>query len=221
MLTTTHFRANALRWAACGIGASLAVAVLELLGGRFVGLQASALTGKSVPLEYYTSPRSFSEVAIANAVLKALAEQALAELRRERLRAELTNHDRGIINERAHAAAVAVAVQGLRQGLQAFKDSAQERFFRWDLLILLKREKMYAQWITTYLAMVYQHPTDELIGWYARDAIWISQEAGRDQELLKALQRFVEIPIDSNARDLVRSALAEQRRERPQDNKSR
>jgi hypothetical protein len=198
------FHENLFTLTGCGLGAALALITIELSGGALRQPEVS-VGAKPLPVDYYLSPSSFSEVESAKGLLRALRQQCLDELRIQRLRDEKTKC--GWVDEPARTTAVALSVQALRGALAAFNGTAEEQCIRSDLLIVLRRERLYGQWLETYLEMLYQRPTDALIGRYARDAVPISKTLGREQELLLAFQHFEAIPFDSETKHTVEHVL--------------
>jgi len=158
------------------------------------------------PFEYLLNPKSFSEIENTRAALDALGLQFLMELQGRRAgllfgptTAPRSLHDRAVLTE---------VVQELEQGRQAFQGTGQEVVLTQHLLWLLKKEKLNDRWLNTFLAFLYQHPTEPWVARWTDDAVDISRAAGREPEVLEALRHLESIPLQFDARTRAQAVLA-------------
>jgi hypothetical protein len=76
-----------------------------------------------------------------------------------------------------------------------------------DLLWLLKYERLYDRWISTYLAALYAHPTHPIIGGLASEAWTIAASTGRTPEIESAFRHLMAIPLEFESKRLVKAAM--------------
>ncbi|MBI4661911.1 MAG: hypothetical protein HY735_24075 [Verrucomicrobia bacterium] len=155
-------------------------------------------------LEYFLTPQTFSEVENAKALLEALSAQFLSESRSKRAvaKAAATDQDSGVVADPT----ATEAIHELEQGILEFKGTEQELLIVQDLLWLLKSRQQYDRWIEAYLRVLYQHPTHELVGRFAQDAVLIAKAAGREATVIKAFKHVRSIPLEFNAKRKVEVA---------------
>lgn len=160
------------------------------------------------PLEYFASPSSFSEVEQARARLQALARRQLYELQlrqAELLRAAQTDEP----GQRAQAAAALRQLAAeLEQVLGEFRGTGEEPLLTAGLLTLLASERAQARWLDVYLRLLYQRPTEPLVGRLAGEAVAAGRATGRLDEVLAALRHVTRIPFEFEGRQAVQAALA-------------
>lgn len=68
---------------------------------------------------------------------------------------------------------------------------------------MLKREGNYHRWLDVYLAALYAHPTNPLVGDFALRALDLSQRCRRETEVRRAFQFVQDMPLDFEAKQRV------------------
>jgi hypothetical protein len=154
------------------------------------------------PLEYFASPSSFSEVENVKTELDALCARYITIARSRGVRLD---HPSG--GHPAYEAGQAATIKQLERALPEFQGTDQQLIIVQDLLRALKRSSLYDRWIDVYLAALYEHPTQELIGHFDEEAVSIGQVAGRKSEVLAALKHVLSIPLEFAAKSSAQAAL--------------
>ena len=192
----------------CG-GLGLAAVVGYLLGTAGQKETSMLAVQQRVPFEFYLNEDSFSEIENTKAKLEALAVEFLTDLR--------LRHDGSILGPAAsehknpsYAVQAEKARAELQNGIQQFKGTEQEMSLTQELLLLLKRQKLLDRWMDVYLGALYAHPTDALIGRYAKDAVTIGEAVGRQEDLMNAFDVLRRrIPLDFPAKEQVLAGLGQ------------
>lgn len=182
--------------AACGLAA--------FAGYEFSRSESNCSLGKyCIPAtEYFVSEQTFSEIGTARLALNATANRVLSEIRS---RIVQTASSDGRTNDKSFQK----SIRELEQAISELKDTPEELLLTNDLLVLLRREEKYEEWLTVYLRNLYSHPTAELIAGNARIAMEIAARAGRQEDLSNELNRIARLPIEFSARDRLLSAVTE------------
>ena len=153
-------------------------------------------------LDYLSPPESFSRVQSTKNELEALCRklQLQSQSRVFQLRKLSLTPGR-------HQQEVQDIINDLKEGMKDFAGTAQELKLARDLLLLLKSQGDFPAWVDLYLQAAYQHPTDPLVGGVAEEALTLSRDVGRQDEVLAALNHVAMIPIDFEAKAKIITAL--------------
>jgi hypothetical protein len=167
-----------------------------------------ALSASQVPpVDYYFTPPSFSEAKNARALVEALAARFLNEVQIKRmtqLRAVAANRRGGPSAPEPHLNA---AIEMLEEGVEEFQGTHQELRVVQALLLALKKDRQYGRWIEVYLETLYQHPTHELVGRVAKEALMIGEASGRKDEVVEGFLHLNAIPFEFDGKRQVQTAL--------------
>lgn len=168
----------------------------------------SRLTAQAaVPLEYLVSARSFSEVDQARAGLEALAAQRIQLAQRLILQETGVGHgSRGVQKTRTERPVLA-AIRLIEDGLAEFQGTGLEMRLLPTLLSALKRERLYDRWLQVYLRLLYAHPTHQLVGVLADEAVSISQAVGQQEAVAAAFCHLSSIPLEFRAKAQIERSL--------------
>lgn len=201
----TSFR---LRIAAGPVVAILAAAAAAVFGFYLGSLQeAGALevaARRVPPLDYFLRESSFSEVTNARDVLQASASRLVAELGVAGATAEAHAIRTSAGDAVRSEAALARVTAGLRAGIEEFRGTEQELFLIQHLLWTLHTREAWDEWLETYLGALYAHPTHPVVARGVREAWRVAQNAGREDELARALRHADQVPLDSPVRAALR-----------------
>jgi hypothetical protein len=151
-------------------------------------------------LDYFISWKSFSEIDGAKALLQAAAEQIIQAMQ-TRLVVGIVPVSN--VTKEIKAIHFGKAIGTMDREIEYFKGSAQELLLVKELLSLLHREGNYNRWLEVYLKALYEHPTDELVGECADQALHTSKLLERELEVRKAFQHVCDIPFDFEAKQKV------------------
>ncbi len=165
-------------------------------------------TGATATLDHLVSAGSFSEVEQARAVLGALAEQYVESAQSLIAEDILSRHPAHGDPKPGDARPGLAAIRLLDEAAAEFEGTGQELRLVPTLLCALKREGLYDRWLQVYLSTLYRHPTHELVGVLAADAVAISRVAGRQEELSTGFRHLSGIPLDSLARSRIARSMA-------------
>jgi len=183
------------------------LALLAAAGTGYVtrGVQQQAITRLGIEelpaAEFFSDPRSFSEVENIRSRLEGLAGRALAEARLRR-----SGTVRPVNLAARNAGQDSPALAELGRNLAEFRGTGQEFLFIHELLLLLRIEGLHDRWLELYLDTLYRNPTHELIGVFAHDAVELSRKAGREPEVREAFRHLLDIPLEFTARSRVQAA---------------
>ena len=194
----------------------LAIAMLLVLtaggSGYFLrGLHDNPLTmlPTSLPeLDFFISEQSFSEVANAKALLQALSERYISEVRVLRYLDGTQSSSEVPSPFPADQEPLSVTIDVLQKGVEAFEGTGQELEVAYDLLLTLKSAGQYDRWLEVYLRALYEHPTHGLVEVFARDAVSIGRAVGRESEVVRGFRHLSDIPIEFKAKQRVQQLLA-------------
>jgi hypothetical protein len=184
-------------WAA-SIGLSLALGggVGFLVGTTRQNAASSLSVRQTAPLDAYLTEGSFSEIENTKEKLRALATQFLAELHARHDVDSLEPDASNFHGNRSFAIDPGRALTELEAGVGQFNGPNPETRLYQEWLSLLKKQGLTSRWLDVYLHFAYEHPTDPLIGRYAKEALVIGQSSGRQLEVANALDGIRRIPFD-------------------------
>jgi hypothetical protein len=91
--------------------------------------------------------------------------------------------------------------------MQEFQGTGQEFIMATELLKALKKSRRHDRWLEVYLDILYQHPTQPLIGSLASDAIVAAKAAGSEDVLVAGFKHLTAIPLEFDAKEQVQEAL--------------
>lgn len=161
-------------------------------------------------LDYFFSPRSFSEVENAKAMLEAVCTRFTTEIRSQLYRCGLIACAAPDRSDELRERRLAAAIRTLEEGIEQFQGTGQEMVLTQDLLVVLKAQKLFDQWIHVYLNAVYRHPTDPSVARWTSEALTIGRAAGREGEILEALRHVAAIPLEFEVKHQIESQLAKE-----------
>jgi len=152
-------------------------------------------------------PQSFSEVENAKALVRALSEQFATGIQAERA----ANYAKALLTTRTGETVVEPHLlevsKQLERGVVEFKGTEQELVLIEQLLAVLKKANLHAQWTEVYLDVLYQHPTHPMIGRLATEAVIVSKAAGRQNEVLNGFDHVNNIPRDFGVKSQLMTEL--------------
>jgi hypothetical protein len=155
------------------------------------------------------SNESFSEIENAKTLLRELSLEFVQEVfTKHVLPSAGSLGANGGQQARKHTG-VAVAVQQLEQGIAEFRGTDQELLVVRHLLLLFKLDGDYERWLDLYMRVLYERPTDELVGQLAGQALSAARTTGRERQLAEAFQRVCQIPFDFGVSQQIRMAATE------------
>lgn len=181
-------------------------------GGYYLGIMRapSAMRvprNSEVALDYLVATKSFSEVEQTRAVLDALARQYAQSAERLIVQEYLSRQPNYRVQSLDPERPTVTAIHLLDEALPEFRGTGAELQLLPPLLIALKREKLYDRWLDTYLDALYRHPTDEMVGTLAEEAVGISQAVGRERELTAGLRYVSDFPLNFPAKSRIEHTL--------------
>lgn len=150
--------------------------------------------------EYFSHPRSFSELENAKADLDATALRVLFELRMRRVATQRSMPVEGS----APDAELERIVELLEQSAADLRGTEWELFVIRDLLVALKQAGHRQRWLDLYLDTLYRLPTSEVPSVFAAEALAMARALGRDEEVIRALHFILANPQASAGHDRVR-----------------
>lgn len=139
--------------------------------------------------------QSFSEIENAKAMLSGLSFQYMAEISARRARI-------------GQAPQLKEAVREVERAIEEFSGTEEEVTLLRVELGLLKEEEHYDRWLDVYLRVLYEHPTQKMVGCLAEEAIALGRETGRQNDLKDAFEHLIRIPLCFAAKEDVKRALA-------------
>ena len=163
------------------------------------------------PLEDFESPASFSEIKNSKSLLDAECLRFVVELRTKwvpALNMIPAGDQRASIGLRSTTNRINPVLE-ITKKIEEFKGTEQEFLLVGELLTVLRWEKLHRQWLDTYLRILYQHPTQPLLGQWAARAVEVGRITGREREVLDAFRHLRSIPLDFDTKAVVTSALAD------------
>jgi hypothetical protein len=152
-------------------------------------------------------PQSFSEVENAKALMSALSEQFVTGIQAERV----ANYANAVLISQTGETVVEPHLlevsKQLERGVAEFKGTEQELVLIEQLLEVLKKANLHAQWTEVYLNALYQHPTHPMIGRLATEAVTVSKAAGRQNDVLNGFEHVSSIPMDFGVKAQLMTVL--------------
>jgi len=192
----------------CLLGLAIVLGGLGLAWRRLTRPETLVSPAHAIPpLEYFASASSFSEVEQARAQLQALARRHLyvLQLRQAELLHAVQSGDSG---QRARAVAELQQLAAeFEQALDEFRGTGEEPLLTTGLLTLLASERAHARWLDVYLRLLYQQPTESVVGRLAGEAVAVARATGRLEEVLAALRHVTRIPLEFEGKRSVQAAL--------------
>ena len=163
------------------------------------------------PVEDFESPASFSEIENSKSLLDAECRRFVVELRTKWVPAlnMIPAGDKRASSVPRRTTNRINPVLEIKQKIEEFKGTEQEFLLVGELLTVLRWEKHHSQWLDTYLRILYQHPTQPLLGQWAVRAIEVGRITGREHEVLSAFRHLRSIPLDFDTKAIVTSAFAD------------
>lgn len=193
---------------------------LALAGAAFIGLAgftAGRLTdappttsGNLDPLDprVLASSDSFSEVEQARDALGALSLRYISHAQRLMLSEKRPANPAGSDSTPDPAEALPSAVAVLEDAANGFRGTGSETQITRNLLMALKRERLYPRWVSTYLDLAHRQPLEPLVVELASQALEIARQAGRTREMTAALEHVAASPGPLTGRDELTRLLA-------------
>lgn len=180
--------------------------------GYYVGVmrETSATNmprGATVPLDYLASAKSFSEVEQARVALEALATRYVENAQGLIVQESMSRNPSFGIRQSSSERPMVAAIKMLDEVIPEFRGTGVELQLLKPLLYALKQEKFYDRWLDVYLDALYRHPTDEMVGSLAEEAVIISQAVGREGELTNGLRYVSGIPLNFFAKSRIEHSL--------------
>lgn len=158
------------------------------------------------PLEAFVSDQSFSEVETAKVTLQALCALYRVESQQQLLQ---TARKAGGAAITQSSPSYASAIPWLKRGIKEFRHTGQELVLIQDLLLVLAHEGHGNEWLVLYLDTLYRQPTADVVGQFARTAVWFGQALNRSRDVSDAFQHVALIPLEFAAKQQVERARTE------------
>lgn len=159
-------------------------------------------------LDLFINEQSFSEVENAKALLEALSKRYVTEVRIRRHLDSTQASPGEYAPSPMNQPSLSGALDELEKGVELFEGTGQEMEVAADLLRALKHARQYDRWLALYLQALYQHPTHELDGDFADDAVKISQAIGHAGEVFNAFRHLSNIPFDFGTKQRVQKRMS-------------
>jgi len=162
--------------------------------GFFAGMVRERSAKRSTPgVEYFYAPKTFSELENTAALLDAECDELIAEVRSEN-GVSMTDDSANAIRE-------------LTAAREQLRGSKQELAVTEELLWFLKKAGQTERWLEIYSEVLYERPTDPLIGRFAEDAVRLARGTPRQDALLRAFEFVSDMPITWDAKAKVQAVL--------------
>ena len=158
-------------------------------------------------LHAYVAKRSFSEIRNAKADLEELGARYVMAVAIRRQIDTRWSAAGGTVPDSHVEPHLAGAIEELEQGMQEFRGTGQEFILARELLKALKKSRKYDRWLEVYLDILYEHPTQPLIGCLASDAIVAAKATGSEDVLVAGFEHLTAIPLEFEAKEQVQEAL--------------
>jgi len=193
-----------------GLTFAALVAASSLSGGYYWrGLQdraASSLGLSDVPaFEAFYESESFSEIENTRSLLRAVANRTLTEARIHRDLIKPPTTAKPYAGPTYTAQDVITELDRAVEELAGTEEALQ---LTQELLDLFRHQKLYGRWVERYLQALYRSPMHPMVGRLAGEAITFGRAAGREGEVVSALNHVAEIPLDFGGKHEVELALA-------------
>jgi hypothetical protein len=179
----------------------LALGVGYLLGTEAKILRAGSSTGVS-PLEYFSSPATFSEVETAKATLDGEAWQFISDMRSKYLTPSAAGYQMGEKPEFGEWAAE------LEAKIQELHGTRPEFVITEELLHVLAAGNLPDRWLDLYLQVLYESPTQSLIPKRLGLATAFAAATGRADEVEAGLSHLMSIPTEFETKQKIKLAAA-------------
>lgn len=189
----------------------ISVVTAWLAGYWMRGVNASSrgvLRLMDVPsAEYFADNASFSEVQNAKTQLKGLALRYRAEVQARMGASILVAARQPAGVESKVNPILAWSTRRLAQGIEEFQGTDHQLLLVNTLLGILRREAQHEKWVDVYLRALYQHPTHELVGRLAGEALEHAAAVGKIEEVLDGFRQVVSIPLEFSSKGQVQTLL--------------
>ena len=176
-----------------GLALLLAGALGYAAGVRQGGGWLASAGPRSSGVDYLLAPRTFSEIENTRALLDAQCRAFILSIRTRYIA--------------QHPEDSAQAVRELEATIAQLQRGPEMLPLQEELLWFLKKNGQSERWLQLYLEVLYEDPTDSLIGRFAEDARKFARGTAREPELLQGFQNLSAMPIRSEARDRVQAVL--------------
>ena len=178
-----------------GVGLALLLAgVLGYAAGvRQAGGWLASAGSRSPGVEYFLAPRTFSEIENTRALLDAQCRAFILSIRTRYIA--------------QHPEDSAQAVRELEATIAQLQRGPEMLPLQEELLWFLKKNGQSERWLQLYLEVLYEDPTDSLVGRFAEDARKFARGTTHESELLQGFQNLSAMPIRSEARERVQAVL--------------
>jgi hypothetical protein len=188
--------------------AATVVAIIAASSGYHIGAHnpGAQRPNPSHSIEYYLHQRSFSEIENTKALLSALANRLLTEIRTEPVAPWPDGSGEWTTVRRTDTDGM---IRELRDAMAEFRGSNEEFLLAHNLLTLLRKNSRDAEWLEVYLDILYRNPTHPLIGHLAPVAHSVAGRMNRLDEIHAALRHVSEIPYDFEGKSRIVAILAE------------
>ncbi len=187
-----------------GLVALVLAAVIGFMSGAMrSGASGTLALQQRVPFDVFWNQQSFSEVENTMAKLEALSAEFLTEVRLRHDISASTWPASQPAGGRSYSVDPAHAIGEIQKGIEGFKGTEQELLLSRELLSLLKRQHLDERWLNVYLAILYAHPMDPLVASAAADAVMISTQIGRGDELARAFAFLNFIPLEFPGKERI------------------
>ena len=158
-------------------------------------------------LHAYVAKQSFSEIRNARAALDELGARYVMTVQISRHMNMRGSAGSNTVPDSHVEPHLAGAIEALEQGMQEFRGTGQEFIVARELLKVLKRSRKYDRWLKVYLDILYEYPTQPLIGCLASDAIVAAKATGGEDVLVAGFEHLTAIPLEFEAKAQVQEAL--------------
>lgn len=167
------------------------------------------------PLEYFvsvSSSPSFSEVQNAKSLLKADCLRSLSVLKIGLVAKQVERTSTETPSAQAQDPVSDPVlrrefVEALRKKIQEASGVEQECLLYQELLNSLKSAKLDAEWLDTYLNLVYQRPTLPLVARFADTAAELAVKSRRTDQVCRAFTIVVSLPVDIAGKNNLEALL--------------
>lgn len=179
------------------------------LTGVALGYHFGVQRGREIPLEYYYSQSSFSEVQNTKACLDGLCEKFRTEIQARRLAdQQMCAPPQGA--EADSEPHISQVIADLERGVDEFAGTEQQLEIAQELFLALKKAKKFDRWVSVYLTALYRQPTHFIVARLASEALLTGRLCGREPEVITGLHHVETIPFDFEGKALVQAALRSQ-----------
>jgi hypothetical protein len=158
-----------------------------------------AKAGTSPDLDYFIPPQSFSEIRNAKEVLHGLIMQSTArvDVTLAGLAGRTTDSNSDLLK----------ALGDLEQVVNESKSEYERDVLVGELLRLYKWAGLWDKWVETYVKILYEQPTNLIVGDLASEAVNAGKLSGQEKEILQGFYHLSSIPMQFENKIRVQAAL--------------